>query len=87
MVKSIVRYKNGEENSITEIFENMHGYISLLRNHIAKENNILFRMADKVLSENDHQILLKEFTEVETNKRPVTDYIKAIEKLEEKYKQ
>jgi hemerythrin-like domain-containing protein len=85
MVEGIRRYKNGDQSAITETFENMHGYITLLRNHITKENNILFRMADNVLDEKDHQILLDKFAEVETSKGLSTEYIKGIEKLEETY--
>ena len=36
----------------------MAGYAELLQNHIGKENNILFRMADRALSESDHKDLL-----------------------------
>jgi len=86
MVENIVRYKNGEENAIHAIFENINGYIYLLRSHISKENNILFRMADNTLSENDQQNLLNEFIKVEKGDGKLADHIKAIEKLEDKYK-
>ena len=33
-----------------QIAENAKGYVELLRNHIGKENNVLFPMADRVLS-------------------------------------
>ena len=45
----------------------MAGYAELLQNHISKENNILFRMADNALSEKDQQDLLKQFEEAEKN--------------------
>lgn len=86
MVEGIRRFKNSEENAIPTIFNNMNGYITLLRNHIAKENNILFRMADNVLEEKDNQILLDKFSEVKTSKGLSTEYIKRIEKLEAAYK-
>ncbi len=86
MGEGISRYKNGEENAVPDIFDNMNGYITLLRNHIAKENNVLFRMADNVLDEKDHQILLDGFAEVETSKGLSTEYLKGIEKLEDAYK-
>ena len=85
IVNGIDRYKKGEEDSVKAIYENMHGYITLLRNHIAKENNILFRMADKALGENDHRSLLAEFAKAETGKGSMSDYIKAIENLENTY--
>ncbi len=42
----------------------MQGYIDLLRAHIGKENNVLFRMADKALSGEEQQTLLKAFSDV-----------------------
>ena len=44
----------------------MRGYIVLLRNHIAKENNVLFRMADNVLSEEEQQELFKNLQKLKT---------------------
>jgi hypothetical protein len=43
----------------------MNGYITLLRNPIVKENKVLFRMADRILNENDHYNLLQVFSKVE----------------------
>jgi hemerythrin-like domain-containing protein/uncharacterized protein (DUF2249 family) len=48
------------------IVENARGYISLLRAHINKENNILFPMADNVLTAEDQEHLGKEFERFET---------------------
>jgi hemerythrin-like domain-containing protein len=44
-----------------QIAENAKGYIELLRNHIGKENNILFPMADRALSAEDQADLGKAF--------------------------
>ena len=40
-------------------------YISLLRQHIFKENNVLFRMAERVMSEADDADVTSRFSEVE----------------------
>jgi hemerythrin-like domain-containing protein len=48
------------------IVENGRGYIGLLRAHINKENNILFPMADNVLTAEDQEHLGKEFERFET---------------------
>lgn len=48
------------------IVENGRGYIGLLRAHIDKENNILFPMADNVLTAEDQEHLGKEFERFET---------------------
>ena len=65
MAENITLFKSGNKAAIGEIFRNMNGYSELLRNHISKENNILFRMADKALSESDQNNLLNKFTEAE----------------------
>jgi hemerythrin-like domain-containing protein len=67
MADNITLFKNGDNRALSEIFINMKGYADLLRSHISKENNILFRMADKTLSESDHNKLLSRFAETEKN--------------------
>jgi hemerythrin-like domain-containing protein len=51
-----------------QIAENAKGYVELLRNHIGKENNILFPMADRVLSAEDQVDLGKAFEKHEAEK-------------------
>jgi hemerythrin-like domain-containing protein len=43
-------------------------YIDLLRSHIMKENNILFMMADQMLSESEQEALSEAFERVENDK-------------------
>lgn len=82
-------YKTGNKTAINGIFQNMIDYAELLRNHIGKENNILFRMADKVLTENEQKDLLEQFILVEAD-RPtgtrVSDYTDTIKRLASFYK-
>lgn len=85
---NITLYKNGNKEALNEIYRNMTGYAELLRNHIGKENNILFRMADRVLSESDHLNLLGKFEEAERNHVSTSgseDYIERIQKLVSHY--
>ena len=44
-------------------------FIPLLRQHIFKENNVLFKMAESILSENDDAELDEQFSEVERERR------------------
>lgn len=82
IVENISRYRNGDRNAAGEIYRNMTGYAVLLRNHISKENNILFRMADRALSEDDHSALSEQFAEEEArNGSGSADYIRQIEEL------
>lgn len=64
---NIKLYKEGNNAALREVFRNMTGYAELLRNHISKENNILFKMADNALSESDQRNLLTRFAEAEKN--------------------
>lgn len=89
MVENIELYKQGNKNSLKEIFMNMEGYAILLQNHIAKENNILFRMADRVLSESEQSDLLQKFDEAERLKgldQAPSVYIEWIKELAGIYK-
>lgn len=65
---AIIKYKN-EKKSIDQIVENAHGYINLLRQHIDKEDNILFMIADQRLSEESQKKLLEDFEKIKTHKR------------------
>jgi len=82
-------YKQGNNAALQAINQNMNGYADLLINHIAKENNILFRMADNVFTGEEQEELMKEFYKIESS-RPegtrVTDYIDRINSLAQYYK-
>lgn len=89
MAGYIALYKKNDRQALEKVFINMAGYVDLLRNHIAKENNILFRMADRVLSEEDHKTLLDRYASVTpatANGGGIPEYISDIERLEKKYK-
>lgn len=61
METNIKHYTNGDATKLTAIKENMSGYGNLLRNHIAKENNVLFPMASRVLTLEENSSLLQQF--------------------------
>lgn len=83
MAENISRYKSGDIDSLKNIYLNMRGYMELLRAHIAKENNILFRMADKAFSNEEQQNLLAQFSDIEeTNSN---DFISQINELSRIY--
>ncbi len=84
LADNISRYKQGESSALKAIYTNMQGYADLLKNHIAKENNVLFRMADKVFSTAEQESLLLDFTKVENkqeNGYGKDDYVAMIENL------
>jgi hemerythrin-like domain-containing protein len=59
----------------------MTGYAQLLQNHLGKENNILFRMADQVFSAEEQLQLLAQFAEVEANAETEFDSANSIQKI------
>jgi hemerythrin-like domain-containing protein len=85
MAESIALYEKGDKNALRQVYSNMLGYASLLKSHIAKENNILFRMADRVLDENENAWILKEFEEHEKDHFSREKLVKEIERLEDIY--
>ncbi len=62
---AIGAYEGGDETAAGVIEENVRGYIDLLRDHIWKEENVLFPMADEVLSAEDQRELEERFEQVE----------------------
>lgn len=80
-------FVKGIEEGITEknkrkIAENALGYVNLIREHIFKEENILYPMAENVLNKKIKERILKKFNEVEKqkkeNKKRYLHFIKSI---------
>lgn len=67
MELSLDLIRNVNVDAYATLKENMNGYSSLLRSHIGKENNVLFPMTDRVISEEENQLLMKKFTDFEGN--------------------
>ncbi len=61
-------YKGGDKTALKGIVDNSTGYIHLLRNHIDKENNILFRMADQIIDPSLHDSIFEAFERIEIEK-------------------
>ncbi len=58
-----------KENNPKKIIEGANGYASLIREHIFKEDNILYPMADEALDEKIQKKMIEQFKEVESAKR------------------
>jgi hemerythrin-like domain-containing protein len=61
-------YERDGEAAARVIAENARGYVDLLRQHIMKEDNVLFPMADRVLSAADQAELEQRFEQIETER-------------------
>ncbi|MBE0650223.1 MAG: hemerythrin domain-containing protein [Bacteroidales bacterium] len=68
MVEGLTACENEEEGAAQKIISASENYIQLLRNHIEKENNILFMMADQVLTESEQSQIFDEFEKLEVKK-------------------
>ena len=68
MSQAYREFTAGDRSSSRQIMQEAHGYISLLRSHIDKENNILFVMADSHLSEQKQKELFEGFEKIEEDR-------------------
>jgi len=64
----IEEYAKGNTDAAKQIIKNARNYASLLSNHINKEDNILYPMAEMRLSKEKQDELLKEFERVNSEK-------------------
>jgi hemerythrin-like domain-containing protein len=58
-------WAQGDESARPAVIENALGYVGLLRQHILKEDNLLFPMADRVIQADKHAVVLAGFERVE----------------------
>lgn len=63
--QAISKYRSGDTEASVDIVKNAKGYIELLTQHIYKEDNILYPIADKFLSEKKQEELYEEFEKIE----------------------
>ena len=68
MSDAIANYKEGKESAPEEFVGYARNYIALLSEHIDKENNVLFKMADTRIPEERQQSLLIDFERAEEEK-------------------
>ena len=56
-----------DKRSRTELIKHAKAYVDLLGQHVQKEDNILYPMANQILNSEDQEELEKGFEEVEEN--------------------
>lgn len=83
MGEAINKYKSGDKNSSREIVKNAREYIELLTQHIDKEDNILYTMADMHLTDEKQKELIDEFEKFEQEKMGAGTHEKFHHLLEE----
>jgi len=86
--EGVSAFAAGNEQARTKIVENARNYIQLLSQHIDKEDNILYMIADMHLSQEKQNELLKQFEKVEEEKigkGKHEEFHKMLEELKAKY--
>jgi len=79
------RLQAGESAATAEVLANARGYAALLRQHILKEDRVLFPMADQVIPAEQHEAIFEDFEAVEheeTGEGVHEKYLALAEKLE-----
>jgi hemerythrin-like domain-containing protein len=86
--KAFEEFKNGNKQALITIISSSKDYVQLLRNHIEKENNILFQMADRVLNEEEQKEIFDAFEKLEVEKIGIgkhEEYHKLLKELKNIY--
>jgi hemerythrin-like domain-containing protein len=65
VAEAINKAKTGDRQALKQVRENLTAYVKLLKEHISKEDNVLFAMAEKVLTPKDQTDLTAAFEKVE----------------------
>lgn len=74
IAEALPQAKNGEPSAIASIRDNLLDYVKLLRDHINKEDNVLYPMAERLLTSEDQGILIEAFEHVEVEEMGEGDH-------------
>lgn len=81
MSRALEEFSTGSAEASSQIVKNARGYIALLKDHIYKEDNILYPMAEMHITDEKHNKLLQEFEQVITDKIGIDKHKELIETL------
>jgi len=87
-IESILHFKKGDNSAFADIRTNLLNYCTLLTNHIAKENNILYPMAERILPGNILETMSLDFVEANlatANNEYHDKYLKMVDELSRVY--
>jgi len=88
MDDALSKYKTGDKSQASEISRNALGFANLLAEHIMKEDNILYPMSNRVISDQEKSSLARRFKEIETKdegKGVPEKYLNIVNELEKKF--
>jgi len=75
------RVQAGDATAMSQIIQNALAYVTLLRQHIQKEDHILFPMADNVIPVGQHQQIMAEFNRIENEDDVHEKYLRIADQL------
>jgi len=64
---ALPKASTGDRTALRQVKENLIAYVKLLKEHIIKEDNVLFAMAEKALTSGDQTALSEAFEKAEAN--------------------
>jgi hemerythrin-like domain-containing protein len=73
-----------EQNNVEALVENARGYCYLLSQHIYKEDNVLYPMAEEALNESQKDAVNEQYSKVNVDDFMETDILQFIQGLENK---
>jgi hemerythrin-like domain-containing protein len=68
MAEAVDKYKGGDRKASSGVIENARNYILLLIQHIEKEDNVLYPMAEARIPEKAHDKIFEEFEKIEVER-------------------
>ncbi len=75
------RVQGGDATGLSQIAKNALDYTTLLREHIQKEDNVLFPMADDIIPVEQHQQLMAAFNRIEYEDEIHEKYLRIADEL------
>ncbi len=71
-----------EKRNKNQIIQNALGYVHLIREHIFKEDNILYPLTEQVLSKEAQKDMLKKFEKIQKDReKEIKDYLTFVKKI------
>ncbi|MDL1920955.1 cation-binding protein [Chloroflexi bacterium CFX5] len=80
MTECAERIQSGDAGAKAELIQHARDYITLLREHIQREDNVLFPMADDILADG-HRQLLADFNRADDERGTKDKYLRLAEEL------
>ncbi len=89
MSEALAQRRSGDGDAVRDIRESSADYRNLLQEHIEKENNVLFPLADRLIPAGDAAKMVEQFEEIERNRVGVGKheaYHSMLHRLKEAYR-